>query len=325
MHPPGLLPDTVSDSPATSAGLAGRVLRLVQAEASLQDYLVDLDPADALLEEGRANGGLFILLEGEIALLKTPTVGDDLVRVSTHRPGDLLGVNSCLTGEPAFCTARALTSVRCLKLSAAVLHALPQTHPELHRLLQRLVVANLSSRYRSAVRLQIRLLHANRELAETRNLLLHRDRRPATDPGKPDAAVTAPLADIRRHRDATEDAIRRLLELGPGAETGSMWPVFWSAGIAANATEEVRPRLSRLGELHPLLPRKLLRRLALVPEKLWPHLLPPQGATTFTRKAECLLAIFETAQALSAQQNALDRLDAEAADTTPASRFPRPF
>jgi len=284
--------------------LADRLRHLAETEPALRLYVRDHAPGDELVREGAPNDSLYALLQGELALYKK-TTGPEPVRVSTHGPGDLLGVHSISTGRPAFTTARVLTPLRCLRLDTVALADLPAAHPEFHQLLQELITANLADRYRSAVRLQLHLAEANAEITETRNQLIHQEKMAVLGQLVAGLAheLNNPAAALARQRDHLSETLSGLF--GHALPTG--WLDYWQAGETAPPAASdpaARARLEKLDTLRSALPRPLQRRLAALPEALAASLLPPLDAAELSAEAATRLAVFETAHLLHAQQAA---------------------
>ncbi len=301
--------DIPTIQPAQAApSLAARLRHLAETDPALGAYLVTYSPGDALVTEGRPNNCLYVVLQGEAALLKTPDDGSSPVAVSTHGPGDLLGVNSVATGRPSFSTARARTPLRCLRLDPAALAALPSVHPEFHRLLQHLITANLGERYRSAVELQLSLARANQELTETRNQLVHQEKMAVLGQLVAGLAheLNNPAAALLRQREHLETVLAAWLR--PDADPADL--ALWEAGRHAVpvGSPEARAQAARLEADHPDLPRALLRRVAAVPAVHWPHLLPAAPATALLPEGPRRLAIFEASLLLQSQHVAATQI-----------------
>jgi signal transduction histidine kinase len=288
--------------PDQAPTLAARLRHLAETDPSLGAYLITCQPGDILLTEGAPNDSLYVLIQGEVTLLKTHPDSPSPVAVSTLTAGDLLGVNSIATRQPSFSTGRAATALRCLRLDATALANLSALHPEFHGLLQQLITANLGDRYRSAVQLQLHLTLANQELTETRNQLIHQEKMAVLGQLVAGLAheLNNPAAALARQRDHLETILATWL--GPDAPPADL--TLWHAGRLAVAvgSPEARAQLDRLETAHPSLPRALLRRLAAVPAPHWPLLLPPSGADTLPPESVRRLAIFEAAHLLHSQQ-----------------------
>ncbi len=76
------------------------------------DFCADLPersfaPGEALLEDGTTSGALYILIEGEVEILK----GDFQIRTVSD-PGAIFGEVSALLGIPHMATVRAVTACR---------------------------------------------------------------------------------------------------------------------------------------------------------------------------------------------------------------------
>jgi len=292
----------MADSPPASAVVAA-INQITAAAPALSAHRVNYGAGDFLLTEGRANRNLFVLLSGQLELLKAEKEGTPPTRVSLHQAGDLVGVNSFVTHRPSFSSARALTPLEAFRLDEATLAALPETHPELHALVQRLIVANLGDRYRAAVDLQLRLQRANRDLADTRHRLVHQERMAML--GQLVAGIAHelnnPAAALQRQRDFLVTALSRCFTLSPPVAD---WDEFWQAGLAAPPTPgsaQQRESLATLHQRHPQVTRALLRRLASLPPVLRDRLQPRPGPTPLAVEDEVRLTGFECAQWLHAQ------------------------
>jgi len=208
----------MADDPS-SVAVVEAINRLTAASPALREQRVRYAAGDYLLREGTPNRDLYVLLEGQLELLKAAEDGGPPSRVSEHQAGDLVGVNSFVTGRPSFSSARALVPLEALRLNDATLAALPETHPELHALVQRLIVANLGDRYRAAVDLQLLLQRANRDLADTRHRLIHQERMAML--GQLVAGIAHelnnPAAALQRQREFLISALARCFSLTPPA------------------------------------------------------------------------------------------------------------
>jgi CRP/FNR family transcriptional regulator, cyclic AMP receptor protein len=106
----------------------------VNSILSLCDGLPEaaFDAGQSLLDEGSRTGVLYVLIEGEVEILK----GDFQVDTVSNA-GAIFGEVSALTGIPHMATVRALTNVRAYRIqdAARFLHSQPQIAIEVARLL----------------------------------------------------------------------------------------------------------------------------------------------------------------------------------------------
>lgn len=249
-----------------------RILLSAGQKAFIRERLISFAAGETFLIEGGRNDALYLLLDGECELLKQVPGTSECEQISTHRAGDLLGVNSYATGQESFCTARALSPMRCLRLADRDLKDLPQIQPELHEWIRHLMVANLADRYRASVRLQVELRQANRELTETRNRLIHQEKMAVL--GQLVAGVAHelnnPVAVLSRQSEFLSEAIHTLCRHCLQDRQDLPWSKFLDGGGKALATGSVESRRAMEGLLgtRPEMPRALARRLACLPEDL---------------------------------------------------------
>jgi len=286
-------PESLFTADALSESAVEAIQHLVAANPELMSHLRDFAVGARPIEEGAPNHRLFVILEGALALFKN-LPGGGVIEVSRHGRGDLVGVHSFATDNRSFCTAEAVEPTRALRLGPSLLESLPTNYPELHRLVQRLIVANLAMRYRSAVQLQVQLSEANRELTETRNRLIHQEKLAVLGQLAAGVAheVNNPVAAILRHSDTLKELLPPLLEsAAPGLAAE-----FWRAGLdSPGSLATQREAMEALTAAYPALPRAALRQVAAIPPDLRTKVLGKPGATSVTANGTALIAIFECA------------------------------
>lgn len=102
-----------------------------------------LDAGTWLARQGAAGRDVFMLLDGDVEVIKHLRDGDHLLHVA--RPGESLGELSLLAGIPRSASMRAVTDVAVLVLRAEAFEAWLQSHPELGRRLLRLLARKLAA------------------------------------------------------------------------------------------------------------------------------------------------------------------------------------
>lgn len=286
----------VIDSPEC---LVSSIEKLAATDAGLRARIEEHAPGAVLLREGEENRSLFVVLKGQVALSKSTGINDS--EVSRHGPGDLLGIHSYAAKKQSFCTARVMENCSCLRLDAALVQRLPEAFPRLWVLIDRLIVANLAKRYRNAVRLQLELSAANRELTETRNRLVHQEKLATLGQLVAGLAheLNNPVSSMLRAREHLGVALESLLSHLQGPEG---WRDFWEAGIQSPelTNSESRQVLSALESKHPGVPRSLLRRIASLPTGLREALVKKMSASDPGANTVRLMEVFDTARLLRA-------------------------
>ena len=97
----------------------------------------EVAPGDLVIREGEPSDGLYVVLGGEVAVVKRK--GPTEVEVGRLREGDLFGETSCLRKSPATATVRALRRGTLLRLPRSEFDELVVTYPQILEL-----VADLS-------------------------------------------------------------------------------------------------------------------------------------------------------------------------------------
>lgn len=295
----------------TSEALA----RLVERARALGREPLDVLSGQTLLHEGDENRDLYILLEGTAQLVKRGVDGER-IPVDLLGPGSLLGILSFWTGRPAFSDSLAATPLRVLRLDKGEVDRGVEADPMFARLIQQLLVANLSDRYRRVVGLNLKVAGLTRELESernalreavadlkrTRNKLVHQEKLAtmgqllagiAHEINNPSSALMKNAEQLRRDLPmlfAHDPKAVLLLNEGLNAP----WP----------STAETRDRMETLARRWPALPRSTIRRLA----KLTSPALDALGDPPEGEKMERALRLFETGAALHGVLSAETRI-----------------
>lgn len=111
--------------------------------------IVDIQPGDTVFREGELGRELFVVLGGEMEILKQSKKDHDS-RVAMLGPGDWFGEMSILDVMPRSATVRALAPARALKLSAADLDGLYRRDLKAYSIIVLNIAREMSRRLRVA-------------------------------------------------------------------------------------------------------------------------------------------------------------------------------
>jgi CRP-like cAMP-binding protein len=111
--------------------------------------LLDLAPGAVIFEEGASGREMFILLEGEVEILRQSRRGHE-ARMALLGPGDWFGEMSILDVLPRSATARVVAPAKLLRLSAKELDALYRRDVRAYALLVLNIAREISRRLRVA-------------------------------------------------------------------------------------------------------------------------------------------------------------------------------
>jgi len=236
-------------------------------------------PSELILREAEENDLIFIILEGSVELTKRQDE-DTVVSVDTLHTGDLVGLLSFWTGEPALVSAVAATPVSALCLRRAEFDRLSTTHPELNRLLQPLIIRNLAGRYQRIVHLHLHVASLTRELERERNQLrealerlehagnrlIHQEKMAAL--GQLIAAIAHeinnPASALLRSVESLAEILPSLLKREGAGQGPAIGLDLLRLGLdqASITSEDQRQRMDALAATYPHLGRPVLRTLS---------------------------------------------------------------
>lgn len=127
-----------------------------------------VEPGAVLVEEGEHVGGVYLVVDGRVALTHRSAHGEVLLHEASTGP--VLGVLSLTQREPAFLTCRAVTRVRAIPLTLTQLDT-ALVDPAVGSLFTRVLLRSLANRHRHADELQLEVDRLNRSLEAERDEL----------------------------------------------------------------------------------------------------------------------------------------------------------
>ena len=252
------------------------VLSLLEELPELKESSVSFSDGDCILEEGRNNDRLYILLEG-VARLSKRDECNYFVNLDTFSAGALLGLTSFWTRSPVFARITAEGDVKCISICLDQFERLNAEHPGFARTMQGLFVKNLSDRYRHAIRSNVERESLSRQLKKERNQLqetltrleqmtnrlLNQEKLATMGQLLAGIAheINNPVGALLRGIEKASEALSETFQPDAGGELDAallaegLKSPFWSS-------EEKRSRMDALMKQYPKIGRPLARRLA---------------------------------------------------------------
>ena len=141
--------------------------------------VVNLKPGEVLFREGDTGGHMYVVVGGELEILKGPTTDEEMI-LNTIYAGEYIGEMSLITGAPRTASVRARNDVILLSMSRDQLMELLKHHPHLANdmvgvLSQRLENTNVST-FRDLSEKNRQLQQAFDELKAAQELLIEKER-----------------------------------------------------------------------------------------------------------------------------------------------------
>lgn len=153
IHEEGKLPDLLANIPFFDQFTAGHLNDILYSS-----YFLHCDPGDRIIEEGQEDQRIFILLTGELDVIKD---GEPVGAITKN--GEVFGEVAVVSGSPRSATVQARTPVLCLVIDQQFLHELkPEEtnasyYAALYGFLSRVMAVRLQS-------VSARLVEVEREL-----------------------------------------------------------------------------------------------------------------------------------------------------------------
>jgi serine phosphatase RsbU (regulator of sigma subunit) len=141
--------------------------------------VVNLKPGEILFREGDTGDHMYVIVGGELEILKAPNTDDEMI-LNTIHAGEYIGEMSLITGAPRTASVRSRGEVILLSMGRVQLMDLLQRHPHLANdmvgvLSQRLDNTNVST-FRDLTEKNRQLQQAFDELKAAQELLIEKER-----------------------------------------------------------------------------------------------------------------------------------------------------
>lgn len=147
VHP--TLPSTVSATELRNIGLFGALPEKVLQHLSSSLSLLEVGAGTYLFREGELGNFMYVVLQGDIEVLKKSKVGAD-ARVALLGPGDWCGEMSIIDVQPRSASILTVSPARLLKVTAADLDRLYRLDVKAYSLIILNIAREMSRRLRVA-------------------------------------------------------------------------------------------------------------------------------------------------------------------------------
>ncbi len=289
---------------------------------------IDFKAGDKILKQGEANDSLHVILEGEAELLRTDASGTP-ISVDRLKSGNFLGLISFWTKQTSFSASRAVTDLKCVRMRRDRFEKLMEEDREFNRVMQELIISNLTQRYRRMALLNVEVAHLTRDLEHernslrstvedlevTRNRLIHQEKLATMGQLLAGVAheINNPSTALLKSVEVLETQIPSLFEKGAPLEKLACEKQLLEAGSKGqfHSSDVIRERMESLQRDFPNLKRSMVRRLAQIgPEHLQevaPELRKANRRGAFSR-VDHLLSFFEIGVYLRSIHSAVGRI-----------------
>lgn len=258
---------------------------LLLAEPGIQEHIVHFTHGERLIEHHSQHQRLWLVLDGTLQLIKVTDAGTEL-RMDKLGSGEMVGILSYYSGEASFFAVEAISEGKALSLEWKELDRLRESHPEVFAILQKNIRANITHRYQRLVKLHLELDRVNAaleserrelratidELKRTRERLIQQEKLAMIGSIVPGIAheLNNPAASLARNADFLEAMLRDLLTGPDSARTHAN--ECWMEGLRGDFPDSttIRKRQQLAATSFPTISRSMARRLAHLPESVWP-------------------------------------------------------
>jgi C4-dicarboxylate-specific signal transduction histidine kinase len=147
-----------------------QLVKEVQTTKLFKPEIIVYESGSVLIKEFESNAYIYVLLEGEVDLLKWID-GEGQVKVTSVQHGSLFGLMSFFSGQHALTTAVAVTHCSVFRLRKKEVDQLLASSHAIAVMSRQLLISNLMQRYRQVVDLNVELHKLNTEIELERRRL----------------------------------------------------------------------------------------------------------------------------------------------------------
>lgn len=247
--------------------------RTVDSTPELKSLLVFYTKKDVLFNEGDSLPYLYLLLEGSVSLSHNKQDNSSF-EVLKLEPGHFIGIVAFNTGNASLTTATALENLKTIRFSQDVFEKYLNQHPSLRTPLQKLMMSNMTDRFKTNLQLESRLHSLNHtleeegselkeaysKLEESHQKLVHQEKMATLGELVAGFAheVNNPASSLLRSSESLINNFQHLSEKDPLAKMFKL-----GLNSAPLGSSEIRNRMVEVQKRFPWVPeRSLIRKLA---------------------------------------------------------------
>ncbi|MDI9385674.1 MAG: ATP-binding protein [Verrucomicrobiota bacterium] len=285
------------------------MLRLLKASGAA-DCILKIPAGRVLLEEGRPNRKIHLILEGRVRLTKVDF--GTTVLIDELGMGDFCGLMSFSSGMCAFATGTTETEVIAAELGRDQFDRLMATNPTFVQAFNPILIQQLVARYRRMVMLHLDVAELSRQLAQerlelkqaltslerTQDRLIEQEKMAILGNLVAGVAheINNPTSAMLRSAANLVDCLKDLWQADMGTEVeATYFRIGMEQGLLS--TEEQRIRMRDLAQRFPHLPRSFVRDLSQLPPVFYGELLaevPSKRNTDIPTSLQRKILAFQT-------------------------------
>lgn len=271
-------------------------LAFLEKEELTFNHIQIFKQGNVLLSENEPVNKLYLIVEGDVSLMKRIAINEEEMAISSLEKGDIVGILGFLTGLSAISTA-VVTSpeAKLLQMYTPVFEGLVKGNPIVDSYFTNLILNSLLRRYQKNIDLSVDVTISQIELESIQKKLITQEKMATL------GQLVAGLAhELNNPASALVNAAQFLNAEAKNLFRQETYREVFLAGLsgAEDNTRLVRQRMEELGDM-PGMSRAYIRQICSFPEKLFSSIVEKwkEGSITVYRLQQ-LVDVFQSATAI---------------------------